>query len=78
MKTTHKKIIFCVISSFVLASCSPTDHKEKQVEQKQMEENKAPVVSPVPPVPEKKHTEGLTPQEKLKIDEDNVDNPVPG
>jgi hypothetical protein len=66
--------------SFLLVSCGPTKHEEKQ-EEKQAEELKtAPVENLSPQLPEKKNEEGLTPQqrEELEINEDNVMNPLPG
>ena len=81
MNNTYKNITFYLMCSFILVSCGPTNHAGKQVEQQQLKEEKAPaIILPAPEAHQNKNNEELTPQQKeeLKINEDNIMNPLPG
>lgn len=76
MNSKYKTILLCTACSFLLVACSPKKNEDKKAEEIKV----APVEKVSPSVPEKKNEKGLTPhqQEELKINEDNVMNPIPG
>ena len=70
MKFEWIKLSMLTCSAFILVTCGPQKKEETTPPAKKME---APAHSP-----EHQEKKLLTPEEQLKIDEDNVTEPFPG